>query len=292
MTVSIITASYNYQDYIKETIESIINQTYKDWELIVVDDGSTDNSVEVIKSYCEKDPRIKLYTHENNENKGLMETIKYGLSKTNNEWIAFLESDDIWAENYLEEKIKYIKKYPEIDFFFNDIEMFGDEKRIEENNRDYKVIYDMLRAKPFPRNIQKYFCKFNPVFTFSCVMVKKTALLKCGFRAPIQSHLDHWLYFQLAKNDFYFIDEKLTKWRIHPSSYIKRDKEKIRANIKKMRFKIIKKCPKTPQNIIYILIALLEYNSFIEKSIRGIIKKLKLIEAKNTNTTPDFILMD
>ena len=291
MTVSIITASYNYQDYIKETIESIINQTYKDWELIVVDDGSTDNSIEVIKSYCEKDSRIKLYTHENNENKGLMETIKYGISKANNEWIAFLESDDIWAENYLEEKIKYIVKYPNVDFFFNDIEMFGDEKRIEVNNRDYKIIYDILRAKPFPRNIQKYFCKFNPVFTFSCVMVKKSSLLKCGLSSPIQSHLDHWLYFQLAKNDFYFIDKKLTKWRIHPSSYIKRDMDEIRANIKKMRLKIIKKCPKTPQNIIYIIISLLEYNSFVEKSIRGIIKKLKLIEAKNTNTTPDFILM-
>ena len=77
--VTFITASYNYAKYIKETIESVINQTVQDWEMIIVDDGSTDNSVEVIKSYCEKDNRIKLYQHENGVNKGLAETIKLGI---------------------------------------------------------------------------------------------------------------------------------------------------------------------------------------------------------------------
>ena len=62
--VSIITASYNYQDYVKETIESVMAQTYPHWEMVIVDDGSKDNSVEVIKSYCSKDERIKLYQHE------------------------------------------------------------------------------------------------------------------------------------------------------------------------------------------------------------------------------------
>lgn len=92
--ISIITASYNYENYIKETIESVLNQTYTNWELIIVDDGSKDNSVEVIKSYCEKDSRIKLFQHEGGVNKGLAETIKLGISKAQGEWIAFLESDD------------------------------------------------------------------------------------------------------------------------------------------------------------------------------------------------------
>lgn len=62
MKVSVVTASYNYQDYIKESIQSVLNQTYKDWELIIVDDCSTDNSVQVINSY--KDDRIKLFVNE------------------------------------------------------------------------------------------------------------------------------------------------------------------------------------------------------------------------------------
>ena len=292
MTISIITASYNYADFIKETIDSILNQTYKDWELIVVDDGSTDNSTEVIKSYCEKDSRIKLYTHENNENKGLIETLKLGASKATSKWLAFLESDDLWCENYLEEKVKLIEKYPNIKFIFNDVEMFGDKERIEEKNKEYKVTYNILRAKPFPRNIEKYFCKFNPVFTFSCVTVKKDVFLKCNFKTPLPSHLDQWLYAQMAKNDFYYIDEKLTKWRIHSSSYIDRDKVNNKKAMKKMRFHILKRCSKKPENLLYLFIVFLELNTYIEKWFRGIIKILKKIEAKNTNTTPDFILMD
>ena len=62
MKVSVVTASYNYQDYIKEAIQSVLNQTYKDLELIIVDDCSTDNSVQVINSY--KDDRIKLFVNE------------------------------------------------------------------------------------------------------------------------------------------------------------------------------------------------------------------------------------
>ena len=62
MKISVVTASYNYQDYIKEAVQSVLDQTYKDWELIIVDDCSTDNSVEVIKSF--KDERIKLFINE------------------------------------------------------------------------------------------------------------------------------------------------------------------------------------------------------------------------------------
>ncbi|MBQ4646380.1 MAG: glycosyltransferase family 2 protein [Candidatus Gastranaerophilales bacterium] len=102
MHFSIITASYNYEDYIKETIESVINQTYSNWEMIIIDDGSKDNSVEVIQEYCKKDSRIKLLTHENHKNKGLIETIKLGIKNANNDWIVFLESDDTLASNYLE----------------------------------------------------------------------------------------------------------------------------------------------------------------------------------------------
>ena len=80
MKISIFTASYNAEKTIKETIESVLNQTHNDWELIIVDDGSRDNSLEIIKSYCQKDERMKLYTHKDDINKGLKETVKFGLS--------------------------------------------------------------------------------------------------------------------------------------------------------------------------------------------------------------------
>ena len=91
MKISVVTASYNYQDYIKEAVQSVLDQTYKDWELIIVDDCSTDNSVEVIKSF--KDERIKLFINE--KNLGLKETVKRGIENATGEWVVFLESDDI-----------------------------------------------------------------------------------------------------------------------------------------------------------------------------------------------------
>ena len=100
--ISVIITSYNYSQYIKDTIQSVIDQTYNDWELIIIDDCSKDNSVDIIKTFNDK--RIKLIINE--QNLGLTKSIKIGIEKASGNWIAFLESDDFWAKNYLEEKIK------------------------------------------------------------------------------------------------------------------------------------------------------------------------------------------
>jgi glycosyltransferase involved in cell wall biosynthesis len=76
--ISIILPSYNYDSFISETIESVLKQSHKDWELIIVDDGSKDNSVRVIEKYIKKCDKIQLFFHPNKENKGLVETYKLG----------------------------------------------------------------------------------------------------------------------------------------------------------------------------------------------------------------------
>ena len=105
MKISVVTASYNYQDYIKETIQSVLDQTYNDWELIIVDDCSTDNSVDVIKSF--NDERIKLFINE--KNLGLAQTVKRGVEYATGEWIVFLESDDLITPDNIEKKFKLLK---------------------------------------------------------------------------------------------------------------------------------------------------------------------------------------
>ena len=221
--VSIITASYNYENYIKETIESVISQTYTDWEMIIVDDGSEDNSVEVIKAYCEKDSRIKLFQHENGENKGLAETIQLGIRRATSEWIAFLESDDTVTPNYLEEKIKIIEQYPMVDFIFNDINMFGEENAINKKEEYFKKQKSRLSKIKFPANILREVRKHsaNPIPTFSCVMAKKQLFNNLDYDCPIKPILDMYLWAQMMKQaQFYYVDKKLTNWRMHESSYI------------------------------------------------------------------------
>lgn len=220
--VSIITASYNYQDYIKETIESVLNQTFQDWEMIIVDDGSNDNSIDVIKSYCKKDSRVKLYTHEGNINRGLSETIQLGLSKAKGSWVAFLESDDIWEPNCLEEKFKVVKQNPNVEFVYSDLEMFGDSEQIELNN---KLFYNKLCTKAKSGKQEKDFSHLflyhNWICTFSIVMCKKALFETCNFNSPLKAALDYYLWTQIAqKCKFYYIDKKLTRWRIHANSYI------------------------------------------------------------------------
>ena len=224
MKISVVTASYNYAEYIEETIQSVLNQTYNDWEMIIVDDGSSDNSIEIIQEYIEQDGRIKLFTHENNANKGLKETLLLGIQKAQGDWIVFLESDDMLREDYLEKKVTLTAKYPDVGLIFNDVEFFGNEDRIKQVKKPYtKQSYNKLIKKTFPRNIFKEINISNRILTFSVVMVKKDALCPEYFNTPVDKLLDWWLYIHITyKNDVYYIPEKLTLWRMHKDSYIKK----------------------------------------------------------------------
>ncbi len=226
--ISIITTSYNYEEYIAETIKSVLNQTYTDWELIVVDDASCDNSVEVIKSFCD-DKRIKLICHD--RNKGLVQAVKTGLKYVKGEWIAFLESDDLWVENALEKRLDTIKNNPEIGIIFNDVEEFGDEKAILAVKNNLDKNRKRISKLSFPKNIFYDLNIENFILTFSAVMIKKEALDKCPLDTPIDALLDWWIFIHIAfNNKTYYISEKLTKWRQHKNSYLfRRKKTKFRS---------------------------------------------------------------
>lgn len=96
--VSIIMPSWNTERFIAETIQSVINQTYTNWELLIVDDCSTDNTDEVVASF--KDDRIKYFHNEKNSGAAL--TRNRAMREARGEWIAFLDSDDLWMPEKLE----------------------------------------------------------------------------------------------------------------------------------------------------------------------------------------------
>ena len=121
-SVSIITANYNSADYIVDTIESVLNQTYNDWEWLIVDDASADQSIEIIKKYDDK--RIKLIALK--ENSGAALARNHGLNNAQGRYIAFIDSDDIWLPNALEERINYLKRN-------NEEAVYTSYKRVDEN---------------------------------------------------------------------------------------------------------------------------------------------------------------
>ena len=106
--VSIITPVYNASGLISETIESVINQSYKDWELILVDDCSTDNSATIIKKYEELDNRIRYYCLECNS--GAAVARNKGLELSTGRYIAYLDADDLWYVEKLEKQVNYVNE--------------------------------------------------------------------------------------------------------------------------------------------------------------------------------------
>lgn len=104
---SVVIPLYNKADFIEETIKSVIAQTFADFEIIVVNDSSTDNSLDIVNNI--KDPRIHLYTKTN---EGVSAARNFGISKANREIVAFLDADDKWEPDYLESIHKLVREYP------------------------------------------------------------------------------------------------------------------------------------------------------------------------------------
>ena len=106
--VSVIIPNYNCEKFIGETINSVLAQTYQNWELLIVDDCSTDHSVEVINGYCEQDERIKLLVNESNS--GAAASRNKAMREATGEWIAFLDSDDLWLPEKLEKQLAFMSE--------------------------------------------------------------------------------------------------------------------------------------------------------------------------------------
>ncbi|MBE7629133.1 glycosyltransferase family 2 protein [Tenacibaculum piscium] len=125
--VSIITPSYNSSTFIKQTIESVLNQTYENWEMIIVDDMSTDNSVEIIESYIEKSPKDKIRLIQNKTNSGPALTRNEAIKNAKGRYIAFLDSDDLWIPQKLEKQLHFMQtnNYPFTCTYYNHMDEDG-----------------------------------------------------------------------------------------------------------------------------------------------------------------------
>ncbi|WP_029271373.1 glycosyltransferase family 2 protein [Flavobacterium sp. KJJ] len=105
--VSIITPTFNTEKYIRATLQSVIDQSYQNWELILVDDASTDQTVAIIKEYAQNDSRIKLTELTKNSGNGFARNV--ALEKANGKYIAYLDADDLWFTTKLEKQIQFLK---------------------------------------------------------------------------------------------------------------------------------------------------------------------------------------
>ncbi|MCB0357906.1 MAG: glycosyltransferase [Bdellovibrionales bacterium] len=132
--VSIVIPTYNRSHYLKRAIDSIRNQTHPHWELIIVDDGSTDNSCTIVKSY--NDERIKLLTRT--FNLGVSSARNWGIKMAQYEWVALLDSDDEWLPQKLEKQLDYVQLHPQIYFVHCDEIWIRHDKRVNPHKKHQK----------------------------------------------------------------------------------------------------------------------------------------------------------
>ncbi len=187
--ISVVMAVYNREEYVSRAIESILNQTYKDFEFILVDDGSTDGSSDIIKHYAYKDKRIKYIRQDNS---GLAHARNAGANYAQGKYIAFMDDDDISIPERLEKQLRFIENNPKIDA------CVAMQKFItpEEKNAGYqRIVCDLL---PRDKAVLKY--AFTLPFTLGApTMIKKEIFNACsGFRTSplIIEDMDFTLRFQ------------------------------------------------------------------------------------------------
>jgi glycosyltransferase involved in cell wall biosynthesis len=224
-TVSVVVTSYNYAHIIRETLDALVAQTYPAHEILVVDNGSKDDSVSIIREYEAKWPSVRLLQHEGGMNKGLPASVKLGAETATGEFVAFCEADDLWTPDHLEKKVEFLReRWGEPNVVINDIEPFGDPKRcsdMEECFARQRVVVDGVRNRISPILFREH----NWILTFSICMVRRSTLLSCDILSvPFPSNLDVWLWRQICfDNDVWVVREKLTKWRLHGDSYLMRE---------------------------------------------------------------------
>lgn len=135
--VSVVVPTFNYAHLLPQTLESLEKQTYENWECVVVDDGSTDNTADVVANYASKDSRIRYVKQENSKQAAARNT---GIQNSTGEYFQFLDSDDLIEPAKLECQVKYLESHPEIDIVYSNARYFRSENMNERlHSRRYSM---------------------------------------------------------------------------------------------------------------------------------------------------------
>lgn len=179
--VSVIMPVYNRVNVIKNAINSILNQNYSDWELIIVDDGSTDGTRELLKSLT--DPRIKIFFNEHNM--GVSKSRNNGLKKAKGEYIAYLDSDDLWDSRFISAMVGAFIELPDADFVYS-----------------AQLLYDTYDSAPFAMRFgafNKSLLYNNNYIGINCFMYKRTIFDELGgFNTDLNRLVDYDLLLRIA----------------------------------------------------------------------------------------------
>ena len=215
--IDVLLATYNGEKYIKEQIDSILKQTYKNIRLIISDDCSTDNTVRILEEYKEKDNRIEIYTQT--ENLGVVKNIEFLLKKVENELYMLSDQDDVWLPEKIEKSIKTLKEQ-NADLVFGDLVVVDkDLNTIYPSFGDFMLLNDKIK-KYIGTNKINYL--YNCVT--GCTVLSKKNLIEKILPFPTTSKYlihDFWIGLIVSINGkMAYMPEKYIKYRQHGNNEV------------------------------------------------------------------------
>jgi glycosyltransferase involved in cell wall biosynthesis len=206
--VSVIIPSYNHEKFIRECIQSVLNQAYQDFEILITDDHSTDQTVVIIESF--DDPRIKLYKHF--ENKGVSVAANNCLRHAKGKYVAWLSSDDAWNPEKLALQVKYLDEHPEIAAVFGKVE-WVDESGNTIEEFPYLNVFEVANRSRYEW-LRQFFVVGN-CLSLPSSLVRRECYSETGMFDPVFAgvlDLDLWVRICL-KYDIMILDQKLIRNR-------------------------------------------------------------------------------
>lgn len=197
--------AYNAGKTIRESVNSVISQTVRNWELIVIDDGSTDNTVAILSELAANDSRIRFL--QNEKNMGVSYTRNRAVALAKGKWIAFLDSDDIWLPQKLQKQLELFKKYPEM------VVCYTASSFIDEGGKPFKYVMSAIERLDYKTLLHKNIMSCSSVMILSSVMKE--------IRMPNDKmHEDYFVWLTVLKKfQFaYGVNEPLLIYRLCANS--------------------------------------------------------------------------
>lgn len=210
MQISVIMPAYNEERFIAEAIESVLEQTWREFELIVLNDGSEDRTREIAESYARKDSRVRVVSHEN---MGIAATLDQGFRQSANEWVAMIQGDDLMMPDRLEKQLAFLAAHPELDVAGGLAKHIDSRGRIIARDVSLLLSHEAVREQ-FARN--ELIC-----FNSSTAIVRKSAVNAVGgYRSQFRVGEDMDMWNRLLENGFKILvqPEYLAQYRIHSGS--------------------------------------------------------------------------
>lgn len=274
MEISIAMATYNGEKFVKQQIDSILIQTFKEFELIICDDCSTDSTVDILKSYSMQDPRVKVF--QNEENIGFAKNFEKIISLCSCEYIAFCDQDDIWENNHLEilfEKNQMAKVVCGNELLFDN----------ETKQCRLKIPYEENLFPSDSQNLLWTFAYTNNLFSGNSMLVERKFLFEKNI-LPIPDGIAHDSWIVLCAccySQMKFVQTYVTKRRLHDANTtgLKINDKKMTNRIKN-RFWGRKKRKNIYRRIVFMFEKLIEKTEISDNARQILVNAISIAQGK------------